>query len=510
MPMRECVIDGETLTPEEVEAVARNGAPAALSLAARARVEASRGLVDGAVREGKIAYGVNTGFGYLSEKVIGAEDLVRLQRNLIRSHSAGVGDEFPEEVVRAMILLRANTLAKGMSGVRLGTVEALLGLLNHRVCPVIFQQGSVGASGDLVPLAHIALALMGEGEARVDGKRLPGVEALRAAGMTPLTYGPKEGLALVNGTQAMSAVGVLALLGAERLARMADVAGALSLEALGGTELAFDARIHEARPFAGQIAVAGNIRNLITGSQIADRAVNTRVQDCYSLRCIPQVHGAVRDVLTYVRSVLELEINAATDNPLVFPESGEILSGGNFHGEPVAFAMDFLGIALAELANISERRIARLVNPQLSGLPPSLTQEPGVNCGYGILQIVAASLVSENKILASPASVDSIPTSANKEDHVSMGTIAARKAAGILRNSQHVLAIEFTCACQGLDFKGVEQAGHGTRAAHASVRGVLPPLGEDRASWGDLIRLREHMESGKLLAAVETVAGQIH
>jgi histidine ammonia-lyase len=377
---------------------------------------------------------------------------------MIRSHSAGVGEEFSVDVCRAMMVLRANALAKGYSGVRLKIIELLLSLLNSGVTPVIPQQGSVGASGDLVPLAHMALLLTGQGKARKNGHLLDGEEALKAANLTPIELGPKEALALVNGTQAMAAVGVLTLLRGERLARIADIAGSLSLEALRGTEVAFDERIYRVRPIPGQQVVAENIRRMVAGSSITPPEKNTRVQDAYSLRCIPQVHGAVREVRSFVRRLLEIEINSATDNPLVFPEDGVVLSGGNFHGEPLAFAMDFLAIGLAELSNISDRRTARLIDPKLSGLPPSLSEHAALGCSFGILQIVTASLASENKTLAHPASVDSIPTAANQEDHehgLHRGKEGERRCQKSRTGSGHRMPL---CG-PGIDFVGLENVG---------------------------------------------------
>jgi histidine ammonia-lyase len=430
---------------------------------------------------------------------------------MVRSHSAGVGPEFPSEVCRAMMLLRANTLAKGYSGVRLMIIESLLALLNAGVTPVIPQQGSVGASGDLVPLAHMALLLTGQGKARREGKLLEAAEGLAAAGLKPIELGPKEALALVNGTQAMAAVGTLTLLKAERLARIADIAAALSLEALRGTAAAFDARIHRVRPVPGQERVAENMRRLLEGSQLSAPGSSERTQDAYSLRCVPQVHGAVREALGFVRRLLEIEVNSATDNPLIFAEDGVVLSGGNFHGEPVALAMDFLALGLTELGNISDRRTARLVDSRLSGLPSSLSEHAAVGCSFGILQIVTASLASENRALAHPASADNIPTAGDQEDHVSMGSIAARKARDIAANLEQVLAIELLCAGQGLDFVGPEKGGRGVRRAHEILRSVVPFLKEDRSRifHDDIAAVAALLRDGRLLAGVEQAVGRM-
>jgi histidine ammonia-lyase len=506
------VIDGEGLTLEAVEAVAIRGRRAVVSDTAKARIMAAHNVIKEAVARRAKVYGVTTGLGSLSEISIDQSDTMKLQENLVRSHSSGVDDEFPVEVSRAMMLLRANTLAKGFSGVRLEVIESLLSLLNNGITPVIPQKGSVGASGDLAPLAHMSLLLIGQGKARRNGNLLDGEEALKAINLIPLKLGPKEALALVNGTQAMAAVGVLTLLKGERLVRTADIAGSLSLEALRGTEVAFDERIHRVRPIPGQNEVADNIRRMVAGSSITPPDKNSRVQDAYCLRCMPQVHGAVREVFRFVRPLLEIEINSATDNPLVFPNDGAILSGGNFHGEAMAFAMDFLAIALAELANISERRIARLTNPQLSNLPAGLSEKATLGCSFSILQLVAASLVSENKILAHPASVDSIPTAANQEDHVSMGTIAARKASIIAQHMEQVLAIECLCAAQALDFVGPERCGRGTRGAYQVIRTRIPWFKGDyaRIFCEDIAEVANLIRENSLIQRVEEILGRLH
>ncbi|MGH7458836.1 MAG: histidine ammonia-lyase [Longimicrobiaceae bacterium] len=482
-------IDGDRLSLAEVERAARGTAVIVLFPDAADKVRRSRQVVDLAVREGRVVYGVTTGFGRLAETVIPPDQLEELQLNLIRSHACGVGSPLCREETRAVTLLRANVLAKGFSGVRVEVIEQLLELLNRGVHPVIPEQGSVGASGDLAPLSHLALVLVGEGEAEVGGEVLPGGEALRRVGLEPLRLQAKEGIALNNGTQMQTGIGVLALLGAERLVETAEVAGAMSLEGLRGTPDAFHPAIQRARPHPGQLASAERLRALLEGSQIREshRHNDPRVQDAYAIRCMPQVHGAARNAFTYVRSVLATEANSATDNPLIFPdepagggEMGLVLSGGNFHGQPVAQVLDLLTIALADLASISERRVERLVNPDLSDLPAFLTPDPGLHSGMMLAQITAAALVSECKVLAYPASVDSIPTGANKEDHVSMGPAAACKARRALRNAETVIGIELMCAAQALEFLKPLRPGAGVERAYRLVRERIAPLGADR------------------------------
>ncbi len=455
---------------------------------------------------GKVAYAINTGFGALKNKIISLQDQEQLQKNFMNSHAVGVGNPFPHDTARALMLISANGFCLGHSGIRLETVQTMLELLNKGVTPVIPEKGSVGASGDLAPLAHMGQMLTGNGDASFQGRIMPAQEALKAAGIRPVVLQAKEGLALGNGTSAMTAVGALAVHDAQILAEIADVTGAMSLEALMGTAAAMDERIHAAKAHSGQKACAAHMRQLVQDSAIiASHKDCDRVQDAYSLRCIPQVHGASRDAIAYVRQVVETEINSATDNPLIF-ENGTVLSGGNFHGQPVAIAMDLLGIAVAELANISERRTFRLVDPKLNeGLPAFLIQGSGLNSGYMIIQYTAAALVSENKVLAHPASVDSIPTCANQEDHVSMGTIAARKAVQILDNAQHVLAIEALCAAQALDFRLPLQAGIGTRKAHDCVRGKVPHVENDRAIQPDILAALDLVKSGQLLQSTQSI-----
>jgi histidine ammonia-lyase len=502
-------IDGNTLTIEDVTRVCREGVRVALDQGAKAGMEKSRAFVRKILQEGRTVYGITTGVGELANQFIPPEKVEKLQQNLIRSHATNVGPPFPEDVVRGIILLRANALAKGFSGVRILLVETLLALLDHRVCPYIPSQGSVGASGDLSPLAHLALVLTGEGECIVSGRRVPAQQVLREAGIEPLTLQPKEGLALINGTQVMAALGCLVTTEAHLLMKNAQIAGAMSLEALKGTSKAFDDQIHRVRPHPGQIRCASNMRRLVADSAIiASHKDCEKVQDAYTLRCIPQVYGPILETIDYAQRVLQIEINAATDNPLVFPETGEVISGGNFHGEPLAFVMDYLGIALAEIGDISERTIDRLVNPHVSGLPPFLAHDSGLNSGFMISQYTAASLVSENKVLAHPASVDSIPTSAGQEDHVSMGSIAARHAWDILHNVEYVVAIEMLTAAQGMDFHPFKP-GRGTAVAHQIIRKHVPHLDEDRPMYGDIEKIRELVVSGELMDAVERAAGKL-
>ncbi|MFW9767459.1 MAG: histidine ammonia-lyase [Candidatus Thorarchaeota archaeon] len=504
------MVDGESLTLEDVVQVARYNEPVLLHESTIPRISSSRAVVEAAIKEGKVVYGINTGFGDLSDVCISSVDLAKLQVNLIRSHSVGVGDPFPVEVVRGMMLLRANALAKGYSGVRLEVISTLIELLNKDVTPVVPQQGSVGSSGDLAPLAHMALVMIGEGEAVYKGDRMDGAKALKKAGIRSLELQAKEGVALINGTQPMASVGAITVYDAFDTVKDAMIAAAMSLEALRGTRVAFDERIHTIRPHEGQTDVAVAMRVLLPDSEInkshADCGV---VQDAYSLRCIPQVIGATLDTIRYVQSVIETELNSATDNPLVFSDDNTVVSGGNFHGQPIALAMDFLSIALAELANISERRINRLVNPHLSGLPAFLTTEGGLESGMMIAQYTAAALVSENKGLAHPASVDSIPTSADQEDHVSMGTIAARKASNILGNIRNVIAIEYMCAAQGIDLLAPLKASEPIEAAKTALRKEVSMLEDDRALAPDINKIRALINQGKLIASAEKITGPL-
>ena len=497
----------DRLTLEAIARVARGGDKVRLGSDARARIDAARLVVDRIQQGGDAApavYGVNTGFGFLADVRISADDIRNLQRNLIRSHAVGVGAPLPEPVVRGMMLLRAQVLALGHSGVRAEVADLLLEMLNRGVHPVIPSKGSVGASGDLAPLAHLAMVVMGEGEALVDGQMLDGGDALAKVGLQPIAFEAKEGISLVNGTQCMTAIGALALIDAEDAARLADIIGAMSLEALKGTPRAFDPRIHAVRPHPGQATSARNLVRLLADSGIvASHKDCGKVQDAYSLRCMPQVHGASRDALGYARQVLEREASSATDNPLVFADTDEMISGGNFHGQPVALALDFAGIAAAELANIAERRIEQLVNPHLSsGLPAFLTPDSGLNSGYMMAQVTAAALVSENKILAHPASVDSIPSSAGREDHVSMGVHAADKLARIVDNVRHALSIELLCAAQGVDLRAPHRPGPALAAAHDALRAHVPKLGTDRPVYRDLVKVRALLDDGSIVNAV--------
>ena len=504
------LLDGASLTPADVERVASRRASVRLQARARRRMLRSRRLIDRLARGAEQIYGVNTGFGRLKDVQIPSRRLVELQTNLIRSHCAGVGEILSDDQTRALMLLRANVLARGNSGVRPLVVERLVEMLNRDILPRVPSQGSVGASGDLAPLAHLALSLLGEGDVLMRGRRLPASRALKVAGIKPLKLQAKEGLALINGTQLMTALGTLALLRAENLARHADIAGALSLEGLKGSRRAFDPRIERLRPHPGHVASASNLRRLLGHSEVErSHAGCGRVQDSYALRCMPQVHGASRDALAHVRAVLETEINAVTDNPILFLKERELLSGGNFHGEPVAMALDYFGIAVAELASISERRLERLTNPDLSGLPAFLTPEPGLHSGFMMAQVTAAALVSENKGLAHPASVDSIPTSASQEDHVSMGAWAARKALRILENAERVLAIEILAACQGLEFLAPLKTSAPLEAARRALRRKIPRLTADRVLSEDIGHMTDLLRSGEILRAVERTVGAL-
>ncbi|MEK6620153.1 MAG: histidine ammonia-lyase [Chloroflexota bacterium] len=494
---------GRDLTIADVVAVARRAVAIGLERGAEQRVNAAAKLVEDISHRDEAVYGVNTGFGDLSTVRIPPADLRALQRNLVRSHAVGVGDPLPVEAVRAVLLLRANTLAAGRSGVRRETLELLIDMLNRGVHPVIPMHGSVGASGDLAPLAHAALVLIGEGEAIHDGKRKPAADALKHAGLKPVELGPKEGLSLINGTQVMTGMGCLALHDAEMLATSADVIGMMSAEALRATDRSWDEAIHDARPHPGQRVVAANLRGLVAGSPILEshRTDDPRVQDPYSIRCMPQVHGATRDALAYVRRVLEIEINSVTDNPLVLTESGRIVSGGNFHGQPVAVALDLATIAVAQLGDIAEARIDRLTNGHTSGLPPFLTSKPGINSGFMVTQYTAAALVAEDRLRAMPASLQSIPTSAGMEDHVSMGVHAAHKLAAVVRNVRDILAIEALCAAQGLDLLG-RTSSQPVEAARAVVREHSAFVDEDRSLTGDVAVMADVIQREVLVAAV--------
>ncbi len=515
--MNPIVLDGESLTMEDVWAVAVNGTSAALSPEARQRVQVCHDAVMRLVAEGEIAYGITTGFGAFKRKLIGKDQTAALQVNLLRSHAAGVGPLADEVTIRGMLLVRANTLAKGYSGVRPVVIDTLLELLHKGVYPIVPQQGSLGASGDLAPLAHLALVLIGEGEATYEGERMPGGEALRRAGIAPLTLLAKEGLALLNGTAFMTALGALTTYRAEKLVTAADVAGAMSLEAMRGTPAAFDARLVGARPHPRAIDAAAHLRKIIAGSTFLRPHDPTDIQDAYSLRCMPQVHGAVRDAVAYANWVLNIELNSATDNPLVFVHDdghADVISGGNFHGEPVAMAMDYLALALADLASISERRQARLVDPSKHDgvLPLFLTSHGGLENGLMLAQYTSAALVSENKVLAHPAVVDNVSTSADVEDHVSMGATSTRQAHEVLINAETVIAIELLCAAQGLDFRRQAlpddaKMGPGTEVAYDRVREAVQFWDHDHVLAPDIEAVRQIVADGTLMDAVGAVVG---
>jgi len=500
-------LDGLSLGLDDVAGVAREGWKVELDQDAVRKAQASWAALREWENSDRIVYGVTTGFGDLASVSISKKDRKLLQENLLKSHACGMGEPFPEDITRAMMLLRINSLVRGHSGISLDVLNLYVSFLNLRIHPRVPCQGSVGASGDLCPLSHLALPLIGHGEVEYKGRVMPAAEALQEAGLRPVQLGAKEGIALNNGTASMGAMGVLALLDAEILAKTADIAAAISLEALHGVPYAFDERTHALRPHDGQGRVARNIRRIIEGSEIIEKYKSGRVQDAYSLRCVPQVHGASRDALGYVRRVLETEINSVTDNPLIFPDAGAAISGGNFHGQPLALAMDFFGIAVAELANISERRQARLVDGSLSGLPPFLVENSGLNSGFMIAQYTSAALVSENKVLAHPSSVDSIPTSANQEDHVSMGAYSARKALSILGNARKVVAIELLTASQALDFSRLLKPGAGTTAAHDCVRGVVPYLKHDEYLHPLMERVEALAARGAVVEAAEEAVG---
>ncbi|MFC4618339.1 histidine ammonia-lyase [Camelliibacillus cellulosilyticus] len=480
------VLDGEHLHLSDFDRIVRHGEKVTPSPESMRRVAASRAAVEAIVNDRKVVYGITTGFGKLSDVTIDQNQVEDLQINLIRSHACGVGNPFPESVSRGMMLLRANALLKGFSGVRPIVIDRLIDYLNKNIHPVIPEQGSLGASGDLAPLSHLALTLVGEGEVYFQGERRETSDVLKACGLVPLTLTAKEGLALINGTQAMTAQGAVAILEAIRLARVAEAASALTMEALEGIITAFDDAVHVARGFEEQIAVAGRMRTYLGDSGLVTEQGEKRVQDAYSLRCIPQVHGASWQALQYCMDKIETEMNAATDNPLIFDDGAKVISGGNFHGQPIALAMDFLGIAMAEFANISERRIERLVNPQLNDFPPFLSKQPGVESGAMIMQYAAAALVSENKTLAHPASVDSIPSSANQEDHVSMGTIASRHAYQIIQNVRRVLAIEVVCAMQALEYRDRTLMATRTKTIYDAGRMVTAAFDGDRVFSKDI------------------------
>src|SRR5438270_3487098 len=492
-------LHGQPLGLSQIAAVALGSESIRISPSVHPRIHASRAVIDQIVAADVVAYGVTTGFGKLSDVRIPRADLRDLQLNLVRSHACGIGSPLPESEVRAMMLLRANVLTLGFSGIRLEVIQLLCEMLNRRVHPVIPEKGSVGASGDLAPLAHLSLSVVGEGDAFFGGNRLPSAQALQRVGLQPVELAAKEGLALLNGTQGMHGVGGLALLRAKRLARVADVSGAMTLEGLKDTPTAFDSRVQEARPHPGQEAAAAHLRQLVEGSEIREshRQNDPRVQDAYSIRCMPQVHGAVRGALDHCEQVLLIESASATDNPLVFAESDDVISGGNFHGAPLALALDYAGIAMAELINISERRTDRLVNPDKNeGLPPFLARQPGLQSGFMIAQVAAASLVNEARVLAHPASADNISTSGGKEDHVSMGMTSALKLRSIVDLAENLLAIELLTAAEGLEHRRPLKAGAGVERAHAAIRKIASPLVQDRPLSDDIARVAEAIRQG--------------
>jgi histidine ammonia-lyase len=507
---RDVMLDGDSLTLKDFIAVAREDAPVRVAKEAEERVARSRAVVDRLLEEGRPMYGINTGFGRFADVAIPEDRIQQLQINLIRADAVGMGDPFPREVVRGILLLRANSILKGYSGARPVVHETLVAMLNGGVHPVIPEKGSVGASGDLCPLAHMVLPMIGEGEAEFDGAVLPGGEAMARAGIPLLTLMAKEGLALINGTPVMTSVAAHAFHDALMVQKCADILGALTAESLRGVADAYDPRIHRARRQKGQIVSAANLRRLLEGSSYMTRQGELRMQDSYTLRCIPQIHGASRMALDYVRAVVEDELNAATDNPLVLADTGDVFSGGNFHGQPVAVAADTMGIAVSELGSVSERRIAKLVDPALNhGLPAFLVRQGGINCGFMVPQYAAAAVVSENKVLAHPACVDSIPTSAGQEDHVSMGTIGARKARVIVEHVRAVLGIEWMCAAQALDLQEKRVLGRGTKPAYDLIREHVSFMEEDRAFYRDQRTAARLLAEGTLLRRVEDAIGSL-
>ena len=505
--MHKIYLDGNSLTLHDLELVSSFQAEVELTHEALTKVVKCRDYVDKIISEGRIVYGLTTGFGKFSTVIIPQENLAELQLNLIRSHAVNVGEAYSTEIVRAIMLLRINVLAKGYSGICPATLKTLIEMLNKGVHPVIPMRGSVGASGDLSPLSHLALVLIGEGEAEYEGSILPGGEAMHRAGIKPVILAAKEGLALNNGTQVMAAIGALKLIEAKNLCKQADLIAAMSIDALKGTPRAFDELVHNLRPHPGQIHSASNIRNLLKDSVLRNSHLNCgNIQDAYSLRCSPQVHGAVRDAIDYAQRVVETELNSATDNPLIFPDEDKVISAGNFHGEPLAIALDTLALAISELASISERRIEQILNPALNrGLSPFLAKRPGIDSGFMIAQLTAASLVSENKILAHPASVDSIPTSANQEDHVSMGSVSAIKLLQVMENVSNVLAIELMISCQALDERGLPSS-PAIDAVRTAFRTEVPKLETDRILYPDIRKAIEFVQEARALEALSAVS----
>lgn len=502
-------LDGKSLTLQDVVNVARKGYKVEIAPAAKEQIKECAASVSEWVKEGRVVYGITTGFGDLASVVIPRDKGRQLQENLLLSHACGYGEPYPEDVVRAIMLLRINTLTRGFSGISLETLQQMVDYLNLGIHPVVPTQGSVGASGDLCPLSHVAISLIGHGEVVYKGQKMSASEALAKVGMKPVELQPKEGLALNNGTTVMNAVAALCIVDAMNMMKNADVAASMSAEALHAVPYAFDRRTHDLRPQVGQGVVAENIRRLIEGSEIIEAFKKDRVQDAYSLRCLPQVHGASRDAIGYVKEKVEIEINSVTDNPIIFHKDGDAISGGNFHGQPMAMAMDFFGIAAAEFASISERRVARLVDHKLSDLPPFLVSDSGVNSGFMIPQYTAAAIVSENKVLAHPSVVDSIPTSANQEDHVSMGGYSARKGRQILDNTNRVIAVEMVNAAQGMDFRAPLKPGKGSGAAFKEFRKHVPFYEKDQFMQPLLLKSLEMVENGTVVKAVEEAIGEL-
>ena len=507
--MEKIILTGNDLTLEQVVQVCRRDAKVELSESAKQNILESRKVIDKIIEEKRVVYGVSTGFGKFCDTVVSSDDCKLLQKNLIITHAVGSGEAFSRDITRGIMLLRVNNLCKGFSGARMEIVQTLVDMLNTGITPQIPEKGSLGASGDLAPLSHMVLPMLGLGEAEYQGEILDGGKAMKKAGIPTIELTEKEGLALINGTQAMTATGALTLHDAIQLLKVADIVVSLSFEAQNGVIDTMDPRIHEVRAHKGQGDTARIIRQLLEGSKNITRQGQIRVQDAYSLRCAPQVHGASKDAINYIRKKVEIEINSVTDNPIILKETMEGISGGNFHGQPMALPFDFLGIALAEIASISERRMERLVNPALSGLPAFLTEKGGLNSGFMIVQYSAASLVSENKVLAHPACVDSIPSSANQEDHVSMGTIAARKARDIMKNVRRVLAMELMCACQAIDLRGDKGMGKGTKPAYETIRDHVDKLEEDRPLYDDINQCEAVIIDESLVKNVENAANAI-
>lgn len=509
--MKTITLNGKNLDLRSFGRILYGGYSVSIDETSENRIRECRNIVESIVDKNVVRYGINTGFGKFSNVVIDKKDTARLQKKIVLSHAVGVGKPLSEDIVKGVMVLKLNSFLQGFSGVRLKVAQTLENMINKNVIPFIPEKGSVGASGDLAPLSHMALVMTGQGKAFYKGELLTGGDAMKKAQIPVLELRQKEGLAILNGTQVMTSIAAISLIKAENLIKTADITGAMSLDALRGSLSAFDERIHEARPHKGQISTAANFRKLLKDSDLLQSHLNCeKVQDAYSLRCIPQVHGAVRDTFNHAKNIIETEMNSVTDNPLVFEKGHDVLSGGNFHGEPVAFAMDFLAIAVSELASISERRIAYMVDPATSdGLPAFLTEKGGLNSGFMMTQVTAAALVSENKVLSHPASVDSIPTSANKEDHVSMGTHSARKCLEIAENVKYVLAIELLCSAQALDFRGQDKSSSAIRSVHEIFRSKIKFMKEDRYIYPDIEASSELIESGLIVKEAEKITGKL-